>query len=340
MNMKSMPLALAAILSLALAGCGHSEIDTVKAATVPQDATHTYDTALSNRSSCEKDEWRSFKDDTNRKVVEYRCDLKDGAALLAALRQQKISDTQHDFQGYLQGLDRTAESIGQRNPDLLEKQLADAQNQLAQLQANGAPAGAASPEALRQATVNRESAMQAAQSAVERAQRELNDARNDKAGVQQERARFEQQEKDALAQIDKEYGGITKATEVFQWFVRDDDVVPAWSGVEVTKQDGSTARQDRSWKQTMSDLLVHRGDDHVRAVLNVPDNVALGQRPASLESAAATTLAPDARKAANSQGQTCYDAKLKDFHNGMGDDAPVSNDMMNEWRSLCGLPSV
>ena len=153
MNIKSMPLALAAILSLALTGCDHSEIDTVKAAAVPQDATHTYDTALSNRSSCEKDGWRSFKDDTNRTVVEYGCDLKDGAALLAAFRQQKINDTQRDFQGYLQGLDRTAGSIGKRNPELLERHLTDAQSQLAQLQGIGAPSRADSPEALRQATV-------------------------------------------------------------------------------------------------------------------------------------------------------------------------------------------
>lgn len=339
MNMKSMPLALAAVLSLALFGCGHSEIDTVKAAAVPQDATHTYETALSNRSSCEKDEWRSFKGDTNRTVVEYRCDLKDAAALLAALRQQKINDTQHDFQGYFQGLDRTAESIGQRNPELLEKQLADAQSQLAQLQANSASSRADSPEALKQAIVNRESAIQAAQSSVERAQRELNDARNDKAGVQKELDRFELQEKDALAQIEKAYGRITKATEVFQWYVRDDDVVPAWSGVELTKQDGSTARQDRNWQQTMWDLLNHRGDDHVHAVLNVPDHIGPRLQPSSRESAPASQVT-DPGKPSNSQGQACFDANLKDFHNGMGEDAPVSTDMMNEWRSQCGLPLV
>jgi hypothetical protein len=281
MNMKFTTFATAAILSLALAGCGHSEADTVKAATVPQDSTHTYETALSNRASCEKDSWRTFKDDTNRTVVEYRCELKNGAALLAAFRQQKISDTQRDYQGYYQGLDRTADNIRQKNPELLEKQLADAQSQLAQLQANGAPSGADTPEALRQATVNRESSMQAAQSSVERAQRELNDARNGLIGVQQERARFEQAEKDALAQIDKTYDGITKATEVFQWYVRDDQVVPAWSGVELTKQDGSTARQDKGWKQTMWDLLNHRGDDHVHAVLGVPDNIVPGQLPSS-----------------------------------------------------------
>ncbi|CAJ3468539.1 Uncharacterised protein [Burkholderia pseudomallei] len=331
-----MPLALAAILSLALSGCGHSEIDTVKATAVPQDATHTYDTALSNRSSCEKDEWHSFKDDTNRTVVEYRCDLENGAALLAALRQQKINDTQHDYQGYYQGLDRTAESIRQKNPELLEKQLVDAQSQLAQLQSNGAPSGADTPEALKQATVNRETAMEAAQSSVERAQRALDDARNSLTGVQQEHAQFEQQEKDALAQIDKIYGGVTKATEVFQWYVRDDAVVPAWSGVELTKQGGSTVRQYRSWQQTMGDLLKHRGDDHVHTVLNVPDNIVHGQQSSAPESA--TTLDTDAGRASGSQGQACYDAKLKEFRDGMGEEAPISNGVVNEWRGQCGLP--
>ncbi len=274
MNMKFTTLASAAFLSLALAGCGHSEIDTVKAAIVPQDSTHTYETALSNRDSCEKDSWRTFKDDTNRTVVEYRCDLRNGAALLAALRQQKIVDTQHDFQGYSNGLDQTAGNI--QNPEQLEKQLADAQNQLAQLQANGTPR-ADTPEALKQGIVNREGAMEAAQSAVERAQRELDDAKNGLTGVQQERTRFEKSEKDALAQIDRTYGGVTEASEVFQWYVTDDEVVPAWAGVELTKQGGSTARQDRGWQQTIWDLLNHRGDDHVHAVLNVPDNIVPGQ---------------------------------------------------------------
>jgi multidrug efflux pump subunit AcrA (membrane-fusion protein) len=282
MNMKSMSFALAAILSLALSGCGRSEIDTVKATAVPQNANHTYGTALSNRDSCDKDSWRTFKDDTKRTVVEYRCELKNGAVLLAAFRQQKIADTQRDFHGYLSGLNQTAGSI--QNPEQLEKQLADAQSQLAQLQANGAPSGTdmpKDPEALKQSSVNRESAMQAAQSAVERAQRSLDDARNNRTGVQQERARFERQEKDTLAQIDKAYGGITKATEVFQWYVRDDEVVPAWSGVELAKQDGSTVRQDRGWQQTMWDLLNHRGDDHVHAVLNIPDNIVPGQQPSA-----------------------------------------------------------
>lgn len=335
--MKSMPLALVAMLSLALSGCGHSEIDTVKAAALPQDATHTYDTALSNRSSCENDEWRSFKDNTNRTVVEYRCVLKNGVELLAAFRQQKINDTKHDYQGYYQGLDQTAERIRQRHPDVLEKQLADAQRQLAQLQANGASSGADTPEALKQAIGNRESAMQAAQSSVERAQQELDDTRNNRTGVQQERVRFERSEKVALAQIDKAYGGVTKATEVFQWFVREDEVVPAWSGVELARQDGSTARLDTNWSQTMWDLLHHRGNDHVHAMLNVPDNIAPGQRPSASEPTTPASTTGASQRPGN-QGQACYDAALKEFRDSKGEEAPINNDVINEWRRQCGLP--
>ncbi|VVE41803.1 hypothetical protein [Pandoraea cepalis] len=276
--MKRISFIATAVISVELAGCGHSEVDTVKAASVPQDPTHTYATALLNRESCEKDEWRSFKDDTNRVVVEYRCDLKSGAALLAAFRQQKIADTQHDFQGYYRGLDQTAESIRQQNPEALEKRLADAQSQLAQLQAAQASAPApANPEDLKQSLVNREGAMAAVQLSVERAQRELNDAKGGLAAVEHERIRFEQSEKDALAQIDKAYGGVTKATEVFQWFVRDNEVVPAWSGVALERQDGSAIRQDRNWNQTMWNLLRRRGDDHVHAVLNVQDSIVRSQ---------------------------------------------------------------
>ncbi|MFM0365732.1 hypothetical protein [Paraburkholderia sediminicola] len=279
MNMKSMPLALVAVLSLTLTGCGHSEVDTVKAATVPQDSTHTYETALSNRDSCGRDSWRAFKDDTNRMVVEYRCELKNGTALIAAFRQQKINDTQHDYQGYYRGLDQTTEQA-RHNPEASEKELADAHSKLAQLQsqANAAKSDATAsgdPSALRQALVNQDE-VATAQRAVEQAQQHLDDAKNTLASLPQERARFEQAEKDTLAQIDRACGRVTQASEVFQWFVKDDEVAPAWSGVELTKQDGSTVRQDRGWQQTMGNLLNHRGDDHVHAVLNVPDNIVPG----------------------------------------------------------------
>jgi hypothetical protein len=47
-----------------------------------------------------------------------------------------------------------------------------------------------------------------------------------------------------------------------------------------------------------------------------------------------------AAQSSSNQSQACYDAKLNDFKNGIGEEAPISNDMMNEWRSQCDLPSV
>jgi len=35
--------------------------------------------------------------------------------------------------------------------------------------------------------------------------------------------------------------------------------------------------------------------------------------------------------------QDCYDVKRKNFRNGMGEEAPISNDMMSEWRGQCGI---
>lgn len=317
---------------------------------VPEDPTHTYGSALSNRESCAQDEWRTFNDDTGRLVVEYRCTLKNGADLLAALRQQKIRETQDEYQKYYRGLDQSIESTKQ-GPASRERLLAEAQDKLVQLQArsNGAHnhtqmADEDPAQALRRAAVNSEmGAGASAKFAVEQAQRHLTDAKanleKDLASLQRERTRFERAEKDALAQIDKSYDGITKASEVYRWLVRDSHVVPAWSGVELLKQDGSIAHWNRDWKLTVRDLLHHRGEDHVRYVLNAPANVKLGQATTSSEQVPATT-ASDSRQQSANQGEACYDAKLKDFRNGMGKEAPVSNDMMNEWRSQCRRPSA
>lgn len=350
MNMKSSILASMAVLSLALTGCGQPEATAVKATTVPEDPTHTYGTALSNRDSCATDAWRSFNDDTGRLVVEYRCTLKNGADLLSALRQQKIGETQDEYQKYYRGLDQSIEST-KRGPATRERLLAEAQDKLAHLQANGngaqnhTPMGDEDPaQALRRAAVNNEmGAGASAKFAVEQAQRLLTNAKanlvEDLANLQRERARFERAEKDALSQIDKTYDGITKASEVFRWFVRDSHVVPAWSGVELMKQDGTVAHWNKDWKLTVRDLLHYRGEDHVRYVLSVPANITLGRPNMSSEPTSSATRSHSRQQSGN-QGEACYDAKLKDFRSGMGEEAPVSHDMMNEWRSQCDVPSI
>ncbi|MDN7466120.1 hypothetical protein [Burkholderia gladioli] len=110
----------------------------------------------------------------------------------------------------------------------------------------------------------------------------LDEARSNQTGAQQERAHFEQQEKNALAQIDKTYAGVTGASEVFQWYVRDAEVVSAWVGIELNRQEGCTVRQVRAWQQTLWDLLHHRADDHAHAVLNVSDNISPGHESSAI----------------------------------------------------------
>lgn len=39
-------------------------------------------------------------------------------------------------------------------------------------------------------------------------------------------------------------------------------------------------------------------------------------------------------------GESCYQAKLKDYQKGMGPGAPVSYALMNEWRGECAMPPL
>ncbi|WP_454693201.1 hypothetical protein [Achromobacter aegrifaciens] len=39
-------------------------------------------------------------------------------------------------------------------------------------------------------------------------------------------------------------------------------------------------------------------------------------------------------------GEACYEARLKSFREGIGEEALVRTDVMNEWRGECGLPPL
>jgi len=274
------------VMSVLLAGCDSSEVSTVKEATVPQDQTHTYETALSNRASCESEKWKTFEDNSNRTAVEYRCVLKNATGLLAAMHARKIKETQSEFQNYYQAMDQRIEETRQR-PALLEKEAAETQEKLAQTQAEEAKAdqinGKGDPMyALRMAAIRKETgAVAGTQFSAERVQQSLSDAKanleKDIASLQQEKERFQKGEQDALAGIEKNYGNATEATEVFQWVVKDEKVFPSWSGVEIQKQDGSVINLDKNWDMTMRDLLRNRDEGHVHYALGIPDNVVSGE---------------------------------------------------------------
>ncbi|MGQ7814610.1 hypothetical protein ACUTAH_02855 [Metapseudomonas furukawaii] len=93
------------------------------------------------------------------------------------------------------------------------------------------------------------------------------------------------------------------------------------------------------------DDLMSEADDAKEALLELaeerpapkkPEPVAVETQPIAEETAmeeanAQSTEVPPA-------GEACYEAKLSSFRAEMGEEAAVRFDMINEWRSDCGLP--
>jgi len=75
MNIKKI---LSFILPVFLFGCGDSNnVKIVKEQVSPFDNTITVGNSLDNRTVCNNISWGSFKDDKNRDVVKYSCDMKN-----------------------------------------------------------------------------------------------------------------------------------------------------------------------------------------------------------------------------------------------------------------------
>ncbi|WP_198118797.1 hypothetical protein [Massilia rhizosphaerae] len=332
-------------MTIFLAGCGSSDIATVKNASLPDVQTHTYESALSGRASCESEEWRTFKDDSNRPSVEYRCVLKGAPALMASMRTRRINETNKEFQNYYQAFDQRIEEA-KRSPAEEADRAKQAQQKLAQIEAEETKANQQFAHenpisAMRRAAIRNEmGSLASARSIAERSQAAASDTASNLernlASLRSEKERYERDEKNTLTEIERSFGNVTKVTQVFQWVVNDKKVFPNWAGIEIQKQDGATVRTSRNWTMTIRDLLHHRGDDHVHYALDIPADVTPGQFQTA-EIAEKTSSSVHVHEAENSK-EACYDNKLKGFKSGMGDDAPVSNDMMQEWRNQCGLP--
>lgn len=275
---------IAALVTMLLAGCNSSEIATVKKATVSGDKTHTYETALSGRASCDSEEWRTSKDDNNRDVVEYRCVLKGAPELTAAMRVRKTDEVNKEFQNYYQSFDQRIEEAKQA-PAFEAKHAEEAQQKLAQAEAEDAKANQQFANedpvyALRRAAVRNEKGSLAsviAQRSQQSANETATNLERNLASLQDEKARFERSEKSALAEVEKSYGGVTKATEVLQWVVKSNEVFPGQVSVEFQKQDGTTVRVNKNWDMFMRDILHYRGEDHVHYALGMPGDVVPGK---------------------------------------------------------------
>ncbi|QLF94882.1 hypothetical protein HW090_17510 [Pseudomonas sp. ABC1] len=81
---KALPLLIAIA---ALTGCDQ-DIESIKSSRLEFNDTYTIDQAFSNREICEHVTWTTKKDSRDRKLVQYRCEIKGASEYIRAQKEQ------------------------------------------------------------------------------------------------------------------------------------------------------------------------------------------------------------------------------------------------------------
>ncbi|HEY4071569.1 MAG TPA: hypothetical protein VGM52_00550 [Herbaspirillum sp.] len=336
-----------ALMSAVLAGCGDASVETVKNAQIAVQPDFTYGNALEKRDTCEKTSWKSDKDATNRSVVEYRCVLKDIGTAIDKVKAADINQVTIRMNSSKMFAEQDVKSLA-GSIEAYEKSLRETQAlieakkvQLAERAKAGLPPLPERATSFSDMTRgeeympigNLQDRAQGIQNMIEQNQRKLAQAQQSQAGGAVDAARRRDAE---IARINRRYEQIKGITQIIRWTVTDaGKVVPAHFTAEVESTQGT--KEYETMQSNYAAIIKYRGSDYLDEW--VP--VALFQIPVERPEADTAQAAPSAPKTAGAQdGAACYEAKLADFRKGMGDEAPISQDMMNEWRGECGMPSL
>lgn len=119
--MSNVRLVLCVVGCVVLAGCGNNAVNAVQESKFEQDPTFTIGQVLNNRKVCESVSWRAIKDDRNRTVVEYRCELKSSGELLRSTAKTYVNEEDQSFAAYLAVLDGNL----QKKKEAMQKHKAD-----------------------------------------------------------------------------------------------------------------------------------------------------------------------------------------------------------------------
>lgn len=90
---------LCSALAVLLAGCTSSEIKIVKESHLADYPTYLVGQAFDNRHACASIDWKSFKDDRERTVVEYTCQYKFAPEFYTGLVSQLVRERSVSFEG-------------------------------------------------------------------------------------------------------------------------------------------------------------------------------------------------------------------------------------------------
>jgi len=96
--------------------------------------------------------------------------------------------------------------------------------------------------------------------------------------------------------------------------------------------------KDRLDGMEFNDLMDEAEDAQKELLELADDRPTPTPQPAPQVEQAVDEVSQNASVTAAHTGEDCYEAKLLAFKSEMGEEAPVIYDMINEWRSECGLP--
>lgn len=260
-----------ATLCALLAGCGSPEIDAVKKSGYPADPTHTYDTALSQRGACSHTSWKSSKDDSNRQVVEYRCELKNATTAVQAVRDSALAESNDLLQANYQAQTSQIEDLKrdeayqaqliQEKKAVLQKTEADLQQKQAMMDG---------PSWLRAKQVAEEYKDWDLQT-ITQAERRLEDLTSGKAAEQLNQS-FKSKTLSLQATIQathRKYDGVKSVTEVIRWIVKGQNVTPTYYGFEIDSELGqknSNQTDPLRFAFALRQIVLKRGEDYVTLI--------------------------------------------------------------------------
>jgi len=121
-------IATLAVACIGLAACGSSSISKVKSSPISNGQAFTVGQALDNRKVCAATSWHTHKDERNREIVEYRCELKDATTYFKAQTTAWLASNEQHFKDVADSYDGKLQQM--------KSEVDEAKARLAQAQAN------------------------------------------------------------------------------------------------------------------------------------------------------------------------------------------------------------
>ncbi|QNK01516.1 hypothetical protein [Dyella telluris] len=192
-------IATLTVACIGLAACGSSSINKVKSSPISNGQAFTVGQALDNRKVCAATSWDTHKDERNREIVEYRCELKDATTYFKtqttewlASNEQHVKDVADVYDGKLQQM---------------KAEVDEAKARLAQAQANKSSTA--------DAQTDFDSLIRGIQNQIDSGQTQLDEYTKTYDQFKREAA----VERDQSNSFISGFAAVAKSEEVYQWTI-------------------------------------------------------------------------------------------------------------------------